>query len=342
MIRFVIVAATLCIGLAAQAIGQTRDIYTIRDIQVEEQAETVIEAQQLAFTSARIQGAYAIIDRLTLPEDRNGKLEAGAITAEVANRLAAAVDVQQETRGGGRYVGELAIVYNPLNVREFLTVRGIPFIDQPAPKAVVFPVSDRFVASIWAEAWPDESNGQLAAYTTSHSPVATPQSEWFELEQDVVAAGARRGIKAVLQGARGAFRVDLISVTPAGETPLGSTGTVSTLEEAVSAASDVLDHNWKTQSIVRSTDRTPARSTVFFTSIVEWNSLRSAMARSPLVEDFSIEGLSRTGAVVAFVYAGDSQRLVSNLRERGVMLDTDPSGWVMTTAATRGTILGGQ
>lgn len=340
MNRFVIVAGFLWLGLAAQAFGQTRDIYTIRDIAVEEQADSVIEAQQRAFMTARIEGAYRMIARLTLPEDRNGKLEAGAINAEIADRLAAAVDVQQETRGGNRYVGELAIVYNPVFVREFLDSRGIPYIDQPAPKAVIFPVSDRFPASVWAEAWPDQSVGRLAPYDVSRTPLASPQSEWFDLEQDVEAANARRGIKAVLEGARGAFRVDLYSVTASGETRLGTTGTVSTLTEAVDAASSALDHVWKSQSIVRSEDRTPARSTVFFTSLVEWNSLRSAMARSPLVEDFVIEGLSKTGAVVAFVYAGDSQRLISNLRERGVMLDTDPSGWVMTTAVSRGPDLG--
>ena len=340
MNRFVIVAVLLCLGIAGQAFGQTRDIYTIRDIAVEEQASTVIEAQQRAFVSARIKGAYEMIERLTLAEDLGGKLEAGAITPEIANRLAAAVDVEQETRGGGRYVGKLAIVYNPVNVRRFLDERGIPYIDQPAPQAVIFPVSDRFPASVWAEAWPDSSVGRLAGYTVSRTPLASTQSEWFDLETDVNAANARRGVKAILDGSRGAFRVDLVSVTAAGETPLGSTGTVPTLEQAVDAASDLLDQNWKRQSIVRSEERTPARSTVFFTSLVEWNSLRSAMARSPLVEDFVIEGLSKTGAVVAFVYAGDEQRLTSNLRERGVMLDTDPSGWVMTTAVSRGANLG--
>ena len=336
MIRFAMAALVLFLGVAVPAYGQTRDIYTVRNIEVEEQADSVIEAQQRAFMSARIDGAYRIIDRLTLPEDRSGKLEAGAITAEIASRLAAAVDVERETRGGNRYVGELAVVYNPVNVRDFLRSRAIPYIDQPAPKAVVFPVSDRFAASVWAEAWPDESQGRLAPYKVSRSPIASPQSDWMELEQDVDAAGARRGIKAVLSGTRGAFRVDLISVTAAGESRLGSSGTVSTLDEAVEAASQALDVAWKRQSIVRSEDRTPARSTVFFTSLVEWNSLRSAMARSPLVEDFVIEGLSKTGAVVAFVYAGEAERLVGNLRERGIMLDTDEEGWVMTSATVRG------
>ncbi|MEQ8559340.1 MAG: hypothetical protein RIB03_13565 [Henriciella sp.] len=340
MIRFLTAAFVLCLAVSVPASAQSRDTYTIRDIEVEEQASSVIEAQQQAFMSARIKGAYRMIERLTLPEDRADKLEQGAITAEVASRLAAAVDVEQETRGGNRYVGKLAIVYNPVNVRQFLESRGIPYIDQPAPKAVIFPVSDRYSGSVWADAWPDQSVGRLAPYELSRTPGLSSRSEWFELEEDVDAAGARRGIKAVLRGSQGAFQVDLYSVTAAGETRLGTTQSVPTLEAAVDAASNVLDYVWKSQSIVRSSERTPARSTVFFTSLVEWNSLRSAMARSPLVSDFVIEGLSKGGAVVAFVYAGDERRLMTNLRERGVTLDTDPDGWVMTSAVSQGPSLG--
>ncbi len=329
MIRFVFALAALVIGTAGLAQAQTRDIYTVRGIEVEETADTVIAAQQQAFASARIKGAYELINRLTLPEDRQGKLMSGSIDPSLANRLAAAVDVEEETRGGGRYVGKLAIVYNPSMMRQFFEDRAIPYVDQPAPKAVLFPVSDRFAPSVWADVWPEQSQGRLASFETSLSPMATPESGWAELQSDVQAAGARRGIKAVLRGSPGAFRVDLMSVTPAGETQLGSTGSVATLEEAVEAAAQTMDHVWKQQSVIRSDKRTPARSSVLFTSLSEWNSMRTALSRSPLVSDFAIEGLSRKGAVVKFVYAGEAERLASNLRERGIALEENETGWIM-------------
>lgn len=339
MIRIILTALFVLTGFSAQANAQTREIYTIRDIEVDERADTVIEAQQKAFASARIKGAYRLIDRLTLPEDRVGKIPAGSIDVETANRLAAAVDVEEEVRGGGRYVGKLAIVYNPVMVRSFLEERSIPYIDSSAPKAVVFPVSSRFEPVSWAAAWPDQSMGRLAPFTVSRAYSATPQSDWFELRPEVDAAGARRAIKAELEGRDGAFRVNLVSVTAAGETDLGSTSVVSTPEEAANAAAEALDAVWKDQSIIRTTERTPGRSTVFFTSLVEWNTLRTAMARSPLIFDFAVEGLSKEGAVVKFVYAGDQQRLVSNLRERGVTLDPDRAGWVMTSAVSQMPVL---
>ena len=335
MIRFLVVGLLLLTGTVAQAVGQTREIYTIRDISVDERAGTVIEAQQMAFASARIAGAYRLIDKLTMPEDRAGKITPGMIDVETANRLAAAVDVEEETRGGGRYVGKIAVVYNPAMVRAFLDELSIPYVDRPAPAAALFPVSDRFDSFAWESAWPDQSRGHLAPYTVARSTGASPSSGWYELQSSVDALGARRAVKAVLTGTPGAYRVALVSVTAAGETELGTTRPSATVEQAVQAAGNLMDAVWKDQSIVRTDVRTPARATVFFTSLVEWNTLRTALARSPLVFDFAIEGLSREGAVVKFVFAGDQQRLVGNLRERGVTLDPDMLGWVMTSAVSQ-------
>ncbi len=320
---------------AATATAQLREIYTIRDIEVEESASSVIQAQQAAFTSARIKGAYRLVERLTLPEDRAGKFTSASIDAGTANKLAVAVDVEEEERGGGKYVGKLAVVYNPNMVRDFLDRRGIPYLDQTAPKSVIFPVSGSSGSYAWNSAWPDRSNGQLAPFETSRGASATPGSGWDAMQGAVSAADARRAIKAELLGSAGSFRVRLTSVTGAGETELGTTGSASTLEEAAQQAADYLDLVWKKQAIVRSDERTDVEATVLFTSLPEWNSLRSALSRSPLVSGFEVEGLSRQGAVVKFAYAGDTPRLVSNLRERGITVDTDDMGWVMTSAVTR-------
>ncbi|WP_084418580.1 hypothetical protein [Henriciella litoralis] len=334
MIRHILLTLGVLVMSSGIASAQLREIYTIQEIEVEESASSVIQAQQQAFTSARIKGAYELFERLTLPQDLSGKISPGSISAATANRLAAAVDVEEEERGGGRYVGKLAIVYNPATVRAYLEERSIPYIDRTAPKSVVFPVTSQGGAYAWNSAWPDKSFGRLAPFVTSRGTRVTASSGWADMGGDVNAAGARRGIKAELLGDAGNYRVRLSSTTAAGETGLGTTGSAATMEEAADLAATLLDRVWKEQSIVRSGERTEASSTVLFTSLVEWNSLRNALARSPIVFNFSIDGLSKRGAVVHFAYAGDEQRLISNLRERGVTLETDDMGWVMTSAIT--------
>lgn len=335
MTRRILLMIAVVFFAAGTAAAQLREIYTIRDIEVEESAGSVIQAQQEAFASARVKGAYRLFERLTLPEDRAGQLSSGAVSSAIANRLAAAVDVEDEERGGGKYVGRLAVVYNPNMVREFLSQRNIPYTDQTAPKSVVFPVRDTANAIAWNSAWPDSSRGRLAPFETSRGTDVTSSSGWSTLQGDVASAGARRAIKAELSGGSGGYRVTLISVTAAGETELGTTESAATMEGAAERAATLLDDVWKRSAIVRSGERTPVESTILFTSLPEWNSLRGAIARSPLVFDFEIAGLSRQGAVVKFAYAGDRDRLVSSLRERGIMVETDELGWVMTSAITR-------
>lgn len=320
---------------AETAMAQLREIYTIREIEVEESASSVIQAQQAAFTSARIKGAYRLVERLTLPEDRAGRFTSASIDAATANRLAAAVDVENEERGGGKYVGKLAVVYNPNMVRDFLDQRGIPYLDRTAPKSVVFPVSGNAASFAWNSAWPDRSDGQLAPFVTSRGTSATANSSWDSFQGEVASSDARRAIRAELLGSAGSYRVRLTSLTGAGETELGTTSGASNMEDAAQQAADYLDEVWKKQAIVRSSERTDAAATILFTSLPEWNSLRSALSRSPLVSGFEIEGLSRQGAIVRFAYAGDVSRLVGNLRERGITVDTDEMGWVMTSAITR-------
>ena len=335
MTRRILLMIAVVFFAAGTAAAQLREIYTIREIEVEESAGSVIQAQQQAFASARIKGAYRLFERLTLPEDRSGRLGSGSVSAALANRLAAAVDVEKEERGGGRYVGELAVVYNPSMVRDFLNERNIPYTDQTAPKSVVFPVQSGGDAYAWNEAWPDASRGRLAPFETARGNTATVSSGWETLSGDVLAADARRAIKAELLGGEGSYRVRVVSVTAAGETDLGTTNSAATLEDAADLAATLMEEAWKRSAIIRSSERTPVETTILFTSLPEWNSLRAALARSPLVFDFEIAGLSRQGAVVKFAYAGDRQRLVSSLRERGVEVETDDMGWVMTSAITR-------
>ncbi|MEM9669312.1 MAG: hypothetical protein AAF950_10345 [Pseudomonadota bacterium] len=312
------------------AMADTRSLYTVKDIAVDETAASVIEAQQNAFAYARLEGTRRMIERITVEEDR---LQSSSLTVDqlLADRLAAAVDVQEETRGGGRYIAKLSAVLNPQAVRTYLQQLNVPFIDTQAPTGLLVPVArDRLIGE-WQLAWGEQNVGALAPWVTATLPYSRDLT-WEEVLGEVGSARARRAIVAELSGAEGAFAATLSILTAAGTVPVGTTRRVATMEEAVEAASALLDETWKRQSIIRSGARTLSEATVLYTSLPEWNSLRSALARSPLVSDFQIKAISSDGAVVNFAFAGDTDRLQIDLRQRGVELDADPAGWVMTSA----------
>ena len=145
---------------------------------------------------------------------------------------------------------------------------------------------------------------------------------------------ARRAVTALLNGAPGGYSVSLAVHTATERTDLGTTQPTRTLEDAVKLATARLDNVWRRASIVSSSTRTISTASVRYTSLAEWNTLRGQLPRSPLVTDFQIRAISSDGAVVEFAFAGGVDRLVTDLRQRGIRLDQDVSGWVISSAVT--------
>lgn len=333
MIRSWLILVLVALVPVSMAQAQSRDVYTISGIPVDETAETVIDAQLAAFSSAKLIGARQMIERITLTQDRAAAPQL-MIDQATADLLAAAVDVEEETRGAGRYRGRLAVVFNPVNVRAFLEQNGVAYTDQQAATAVVIPVSSLAYEFDWNSAWPDRSSGQLAPTVTSRSFGYTSDVDWPVLASEAQLYGASRAVIAQLLGVPGSHRVELTVVTASGRQSLGRTPVVATMNEAVSAAGDLLDEVWKRASVVRETGRTEVQATVLYTSMAEWNTLRGALAQSPLISEFTTKAVARDGAVVSFIFAGDGTRLISDLRDRGVSITAEPIGYVLTSAIT--------
>ncbi len=335
MIRMILVLIVAALAPISLANAQSREVYTVRDIAVDERAASVLEAQQKAFASARLAGAHRLVARITLPEDRAGAPDM-VIDMAAAELMAAAVDVESETAGAGRYRGSLAVVFNPVNVRLFLEQNGVPYTDQQAPVAVLILIAEPGLAVAWNSAWSDQSVGRLAPTVTSRSQGYGADSEWQDIGGEAALYGTQRALLAELLGTQGAYRVRLSSVTPSGVRGLGTTRRVGTLEDASEATAALLDTAWKKSAVIRETGRTLIEATVLYTSLAEWNTLRSALAKSPLVSNFQTKAVASDGAVVAFIFAGDGQRLTSDLRDRGVVIRMETIGWVMTSAVTAG------
>ncbi|MCA8905252.1 MAG: hypothetical protein KDA43_10585, partial [Hyphomonas sp.] len=147
--------------------------------------------------------------------------------------------------------------------------------------------------------------------------------------------GAKRGVLAELLGRDGAWRVQVSVVTAAGTESIGATPPMPTLDDAAAAMSRLMGENWKQASVVRGGPRTLATATARYTSLAEWNTLRGALARSPLVSDFRTTAVARDGALVSFAFVGDTQRLQGDLLQRGVALSDEPdAGWVLRSAVS--------
>jgi len=319
----------LSAGLLAQtAAADPRKVYTIAEIPVDERAETTIEAQEKAFAAARIIGARRLMNKITLPEDR-GASGGLMIDLETANRLAAAVDIVEEARGGGTYRGKLSVVFNPRAVRSYLDGLGVPYVDRQAPLAVL--AVDE--GSALAATLPEEDLLAIAPFKLAIIPGgADPDLDYRGIQSEL---GARRVIIARQPSA--SSPTEILLWTPENIVQLGQLSARLMPADQARSLRARLDNDWKRQSVVRSSTRTRVRSTIRYTSIAEWVGLRRSLSRSPLISQFNVQALASDGAVVDFAFAGNIDRLRNDLMQRGIAIDENPSGWVMRTAEYRPT-----
>jgi hypothetical protein len=326
MIRLLLASVFLACMASLPAMADTRDVYTVRNIEVDEQASSVIDARNSAMSVARQKAARRLLDKITLASDRAA---VGGLPVDyaLAERLAAAVDVQEETAGAGRYRGVLSVVLNPLMVRAHLEQKGVPYVDTQGPLSLMVPLAANYQAQeAWRAALGTRNSTALTPYVTASDPGYSNYSDWSQVSTEAATVNARRGVLAELAGSEGAYRVTLSTVTAAGTELVGTTNSVPTLADAAAAASALMDENWKQLSIIRGGTRTTTNASVRYTSLAEWNTLRGALARSPLVSDFKITAIARDGALVTFAYAGDEPRLQNDLLQRGVSLAAAPDG----------------
>lgn len=322
--------AALSLSFSA-ASADTRAIYTISNISVDEEAQNTRQAEAEAFATAKVEGLQRLVRKITLPEDRDG-IGNSFYSYATANELASAVDVDNEKRSSTVYRADLSVVFNPVRVRSRLQQLGVPYVDRQSPPSLIVPVSeDSSVLEGWREAWPRADRGALNPYVTGLSFYKATDN-WSAVSSEVRASGASDAVFAELSGAEGSYRVRLTRVSGGDSMVVGMTGAVATIEDAMLAATEYLDTVWKRQAIVRSSERTTSSATVRYSNLQTWAKLRAALSSSALVSDFQVDAISRDGALVTFRYAGDDTRLAGELRQRGVILTREPSGWVMESA----------
>ena len=332
MIRLVLAAILMSLVATGYACADTKDVYTIRNISVDESASTVIEARERAMAAARISAARQLINKITLASDR-AAVGGIQIDGALASRFAAAVDVEEETAGAGRYRGKLAVVLNPQTVRAHLDSLKVPYLDAQAPLALMVPVAPSSLQSAWTGAFGERNRGGLVPSITA-TGIYSATSRWSDVSAEATPQNARRGIIAELQGRDGAWRVVVSTLTATGTEAVGATPPAATLADAATAVSTLLDESWKQSSIIRDSARTTVEAAVRFTSLAEWNTLRGALARSPLVSDFKTTAVAREGALVTFAYAGDETRLRNDLVQRGVTLSQENDELTLRSAVS--------
>lgn len=166
-------AAILAVPASAQ------DLYTVANVAVEESADSEVEAKRLAVAAAKREAFARLLDRLTLPASAPTGPD-GAVAGpppvpddERLEFLIRDLSFPSERYGGGRYLAEVTVRFQPRAVNQYLQRSGTAYLAAPSPTTVVLPVFKAGGTDIlwddgnpWLDAWWSlEGEGDVVPYT---------------------------------------------------------------------------------------------------------------------------------------------------------------------------------
>lgn len=332
LLRILAAAATLLLApLAAFA-----DVYLVTDISVDVTDETGSTARTRAFNQARVAAANQLISRLTTYQDR---AEAGlVVNNEIANRLASAIDVQEEKQTATRYLGTLSVKFDPAAVDAFLKVFGVPYVDSQDARALILPHAGSGVdAGQWVDVWAGTASENTLAPYVGGDKAYPSVSTWSIIAQDVVNVGARRGVLASASASGPGFYVRMSDIRAGQDAPrvIGVVGPFATLEQARESVISYLENDWKARTIVRADSESSVSAIARFSSRAGWIEIERALKTSRLIKSMQVETLTNEGADLRLVYLGRPDQLSAELRAGGVVLSTVEEGWLLQSALGR-------
>lgn len=349
----VLMAVILAGGaLGAQALA--RSPFTVTGVEIDATADTAFEAQRRAMSDGQIRGALRLIERLTLPEDRDS---AGltVISAEEAAALIAGLRISNEQRSATRYRGVLSVQFDPRAVRSHFAQRGVAFVESQAAPVLVVPVlegegGDSLWRGGWHEAW--LAGGHQHALTPFIALGSRQGEDGEPLGRGLISASEARNLdETALRALARVYDVNAVAVilARAGGGQVRTVGMVLHFDEAgvrreelasmagagdfAGAARRIVQRQedaWKRIAVVRGAERGELEVTVLFSNLSEWRALQGAVAGAALVENARLDALSRTGAAMMLTHRGARDQVIAELAARGARMERDRElGWTV-------------
>lgn len=340
-----IAAITVWTGLAA-----ADSPYTVVGVPIDATASNALEAQSVAMQQGQIDAVNALVERLTLPEDR---AQIPPVTTDDAAMLISGLQVRNEQRSATRYLGELTVSFDPREVRRWLNGLGVPFVEGQAREILVLPVLQTS-SGYWLWNTTNSETGEVneqpwlmewrtGGYQHALSPVSAPEGDAGRMMIDGASAvqmnegqlasvaqayGVSRVAVMVARRGEGGIRVDgrLFSFDGVDGVTSQQIPTIAVQSYRAAATRFVgdLEYAWKQEAIVRGGDAATLNVTVLYNSLPEWRRLQGALTGASLIRSAQLDAVASTGAMMTLEYRGALSQLQRELDARGARLMEDP------------------
>ena len=359
------IVSAICLAITAFSVAQADDPYTVTNVSIDASADNALTAQTEAMRQGQELAVHRLIERLTLEEDRfetafdftprmnefGEMVQENALDLSVVAEMISGIEIQNEQRSATRYLAELTISFDPRVVERIFSSYAVPYVESQSRPMMVLPIYNRagqfqlWEDNVWRAAWngqnfsnaltpmfvPAEGEALLSArdaLTLNEPALAALASAYNVNRIAVLRAEERDGVRM--------FGGYLVNIASDGAFEISTWGPETVFGGWRDAASRFVferETDWKQQSIVRDLETEEFRVTVLYGGLGEWRSLQGALTGTSLVEDARLDAMSRDGALMTVNFRGAREQLISELAERGAVLEEQPElGWIIRTA----------
>lgn len=352
-----LIVAVCGLGAPGQAQVPAQEVFTVRNVAVDQTAATAAQARDAALLEGERKAFRQLLERLT-PRTHHAQLPNPA-NAQISD-LIENFEVQSERASAVRYIATYTFRFNPDGIRTFLRRANIPFAETYARPLVVLPVyHEADIAVLW-----DEPNPWLAAWRAmlppgGLQPLIVPLGDLTDIGL-ISAEQAQRGdaerIAAIANkyGAGGAVLVEAIIERSNPARPVAQIATTrfdggsedQTLVESYAAqpgeetgallvraaarTAAAIEEQWKSDVALRFGQEASLVTNVVFSALGDWVAMRNRLAETAMVRRMEVLSLSRNRAEVELHYIGSESGLRLALAQKDLVLDRDAAGWALS------------
>lgn len=344
---------------AAQQFSTLEEIYTVRNIAVDEKADSASAAREIALRAGRRMAFSRLTRRIVAPQDIS---RIGFQADEALTDLIADFEVASEKTRGQRYLAQLTMRFDPEKVRALMRRGGIRHSETSAPAVLVLPVYDGPEGRLLWEAngWRDALNAailQTGAADDRLAPLMLPPGDSEDaaaLSADQAVQGdmqylgivmRRHGAAAILlmhaaqspsPGAAGGLAFDIsLRRLGADEENLrierfeGQPGeqAAMVLQRASWTLVQGIEEAWISETALDFAQQALLEVTAQLASLQEWLAIQKRLNETPMIQRVDLRGLSVQGALINLHYAGTPEKLAAALSQHGLDLTQTAGHW---------------
>ena len=350
LLIFVLICWVGC-GYKALAETSLADVYTIRELRIDQVANTEVLAKQVGIATAKSTALKKLMARLVKNPEQ---VDLTAFSGQKIELLIRDISISREKFGGGRYLGDLTVRFNPEAIQNFLDAQNIPYSENAPKPLVVVPVLKKDgrtllwdIDNSWQQAWGKIS---IPSSLLSFRVPLGDLDDVFALNVEQVIARDETALSALVSRYDGSGFV--IATLNLAEDPEKSQFTISPsmyikakgwvesramstqkgsdltnlLQTLASNMVATLQADWKGKTqYSRRSGLSEMAITIAVQNLAEWLQIRQSLMSVPIVLRSEINRVNLRFVQILIEYAGTDMQLKLALSQQGLALAYDRS-----------------